>query len=110
MNTATIPTSFTKYGATLQLIEREGRVTAWSVVSPAGRLVNYEVMVIQQRKPAMLGGRYLPGGEALPSSSLWGVFGWTFLPTEADRMHERFAKACKHFNPPVRRIVRRIKR
>jgi hypothetical protein len=103
MDKQTIPSEFTKYGSSYRLIERKGRVVLYEL-SRKGKPDGFEVMVVQHRKPVELGGRIIPGGEALPSTSLWGVFGWSYLPTQRAEASHKFARTCKHFN--VRKLVR----
>jgi hypothetical protein len=105
-----IPEQFHKYGRDYKLVKRDGRAVMY-VITRKGVLVGWEVMVVQNRKESVLGGKVFPAGEALPSSSLWGVFGWSYSDGGLDLCEARYAKVCKHFNPqPVRRVVRRVRK
>lgn len=106
--TTTIPETLTKYQSLYTLTKREGRVLLYALTR-RGKPWGFEVMIAQHREPAMLGGKLLPGGEALPSSSHWGVFGWSYPPGDEARANDKFATCCIRFSPPPEpvRIVRR---
>lgn len=103
-----IPYEYRKYGQLFTLRQRSGRVVLYASKNPdSGEARGFEVMVIQNRPAAVLNGKFFPACEALPSSSHWGVFGWSFLPTEEKRAIDKFANVCKRFNPkPIRKLVR----
>lgn len=106
----TIPDSYTKYTHTRTLERRDGRVAMYKI-SRRSRFLGYEVVIVQQRdKPVTIGKSTLPAGEYLPASSMWGVFGWSFMPNELGRAEERYAKCCKQFNrrQPIR-IERKLR-
>lgn len=104
MNDTELQTEFRKYGSLYTQVKRVGRVVLYRLTRN-GVPKGYEVMVVQKRPPTVMpGGKLLPGGEALPSSSMWGVFGWSFLASGESVAEQRFASSCKHFN--VRRLVR----
>jgi hypothetical protein len=95
---------FKKYASTYKLLEHVGKVVLYSL-SRGERLLGFEVMVMQHRQAAVLGGRELTGGDSLPSTSSWGQFGWSYLSTQQESAKSRFERACKTYN--VRRLVRR---
>ena len=103
---------FRKYGKNYTLTIRAGRVVFYVCRTPGGESRGSEVMVIQNKEPASIKqqgkpDRVMPGGEALPSSSMWGVFGFSYLPTESERAHEKFHHLSRRFNPqPERRLTR----
>jgi len=107
-----IPLEVHQYGCTLTQIKRTGRALLYEARSPEGQPRGYEVMVARLKKPSLLRGAWMAGGESLPSPSTWGVFGWSYLPVELDRAEAKFATVCKRFNKPevkpVHRIIRRM--
>jgi hypothetical protein len=107
MNDSTIANAFNKYGSEYALVKREGRVALYST-SRDGKPTGHEIMVVQSRKSSMLKGREITAGDALPSASAWGIFGWTFGLSQEAACSDRFARTCKHFNPRVVRKLRRV--
>ena len=100
-----IPYEFKKNGMFFSLQQRSGKVVMYACRHhETGKPRGFEVMIIQIRPEGRIGGNVIRGGECLPSTSQWGVMGWSFLPTEEERATARFKKACKHFN--IRRLVR----
>ena len=41
--------------------------------------INYEVIVIKSHDGYEIAGNKIPAGEVYPSSTQWGVLGWTFV-------------------------------
>lgn len=111
MEQTTIPYEFTKYGRNFTQILRNPKAVMYKISHPErADDKGYEVMLIQNRKETMLGGRMLAGGEALPSSSMWGIAGWSFLISQYDEALAKFQSVSGKpvvVRKPIRRLVRR---
>lgn len=84
-----IPKQFSKYGNVYEQVSREGDVVIYKY-SKAGIVKGYEVAVIQNRKATEIAGNAVDAGEGLPSASMWGVLGWTYLPTQLEAAKRKF--------------------
>jgi len=78
-----IKTDFSYGGFRLVQIEREGDHAVYRRVAEHGG-IQYEIIYIHRQEEKTFQGKVYPASEIYPSSSQWGVFGWTFVGTEAD--------------------------
>lgn len=74
----TIPNEFTKNHATFRKVKREGSRAIYSRQGTGSKQVSYEVWKIFKHNGYTLGGITFPPGECIPSSSMWGLRGWTY--------------------------------
>ncbi len=73
-----IPSAFTKRGFSHREIERNG---AWRIYERQGEgKPHWEVVKITSHNGYTLAGVHIPASEVYPSSSTWGIYGFT-LPT-----------------------------
>jgi hypothetical protein len=77
-----LPTSFKDDGFTFTLIRREGDIALLSKTKPHYTRPSFEVVRIVHRPAEMIKGKPYPAREALPSTSTWGTYGWTYCTLE----------------------------
>lgn len=80
--------NFFKFGSfAFEMIRRFGDVAVMRKTK--GRIVGYEVVIIQRHGDMEISGRQMAAAEYIPSSEQWGRLGWTFQK-ESDAL-DRFA-------------------
>lgn len=78
-----LPTTYSKSGYDYALLDRSGDVALFSQAL-AGRVIAYEVVVVQYHKATVIMGKPVPEREGVPSAEQWGSAGWTLrTPEEA---------------------------
>ena len=84
-----IKNEFTRYGDKFTLIKRKNDVVMYKRVDlETGKIVCYEVMIVQHVKESMIGDVKIEGGEKLPSEAQWCMEGWTLMTYK--RAKEKF--------------------
>lgn len=83
-------------------VERVGDAAIYEKVAVGGKAVSIEVIRIKSHNGYELAGNYIAPAEVYPSSSQWGIYGWTFTNME---------DAMKKFNSlkPVPAVRSRVK-
>lgn len=100
----TLKTEFEKNGFYFIQVQRSGRVAIYGKRKSWG-LVGYEVVIIQHSNDRVLDGREIEGGERYPSSESWGTHGWTYGPSEWDRVEAKFNELCARDNASCSKAV-----
>lgn len=91
-----LPKSFLDKQWSYQLLQREGNVCLykkWKMgdykdTADKQIAVNYEIFIIQEYPEREFNDVKTPAKEAIPTSELWGVQGWT--ESELDKAKERY--------------------
>ena len=73
-----LPKRFTKKGFTYKQLKRVGMKAIYEQSREGHTCVSYETIKIGSHNGYELGGQKIPAGEAYPSTSQWGIAGWTF--------------------------------
>ena len=81
----TIPQNYKKDGFNFELIERNGNVAIYKQSKPDYVSVNYETVIIRKRKTDNDFVGTKAGDEYLPSTSEWGMYGWSYRTLEQAR-------------------------
>jgi hypothetical protein len=74
----TLPKQFEKKGFTYKQVKRIGDKAIFEQTKKGQEGITYEVVKINRHNGYELGGQKIPPGEAYPSTSQWGVAGWTY--------------------------------
>lgn len=69
--------SFKQKGFNFTQIKRDGDFAIFKKIPVNGTHVSYEVVIVSRHNGYELGGQYIEPAETYPSSSQWGVKGWT---------------------------------
>lgn len=70
--------NFKQKGFNFTQSKREGDIAIYKKIPLTGNHVSYEVILISRHNGYELAGHYIEPAETYPSSSQWGVKGWTF--------------------------------
>lgn len=91
-----LPTTFSKSGYDYALLDRSGDVAMFSQAL-AGRVVAFEVVVVQHHKATVIMGKAVPEREGMPSTEQWGSAGWTLRTPEGakDKMRDVIAERAE---------------
>lgn len=91
-----LPTTYSKSGYDYTLLDRVADVAMFSQAL-AGRVIAYEVVVVQYHKATVIMGKPVPEREGVPSAEQWGSAGWTLrTPEEArDKMRDVIAERAE---------------
>ena len=73
-----LPKKFDKKGFTYTQIKRVGDRAIFEQSKEGQEGTTFEVVKINRHNGYELGGQKIPPGEAYPSTSQWGVAGWTY--------------------------------
>ncbi len=73
-----LPTEFKAKGFNYRQISRDGNVAVFEQRWGRNGSVAYETVIVQSHNGREIAGVYLPPAEFMPSSSQWGIKGWTF--------------------------------
>ena len=82
-----LPSKYKKWGYTFEKIKREGDVAIYSQ-SISGKVVAYEVFIVQKKKAIKVEDHIIQAREAAPPASKWGELGHTCKTLE--RAETRF--------------------
>ena len=90
-----LDTSFTDRSYTYTQVEREGDLAIFQQQHKENpQVIRYEVVRIRRRAAqTLLDGTTVPDREAYPSSSSWGIYGWTCRSLEDARQMMRQLQA-----------------
>lgn len=104
-----IKTEFSYGGDEIVQIIREGDYAVYRRTMSSGQF-QFEVIVVQRQAEKEFQGKVYPPMEIYPSSSQWGVFGWTFVGSEEDAIAYMRKKAAEKEirNVAVRKRERRV--
>lgn len=70
---------FKKNGYDHRQIFRQDDIAIYETATPeSGRVIGYEVFIIQKNKSRVIAGRQIDANESTPSNEQWGKFGWTY--------------------------------
>jgi len=81
--------SFKQKGFNLKQLKRVGDKAIYEKTLPTCKTVFYEVIHIKRHNGYTLGGQFIEPAEIYPSSSQWGVTGWSY--TKLPDAKKRFA-------------------
>lgn len=101
----TVKPSFDKYGCRFTQLRRRQSVALYEYRNPEGALRGFELVVLRNQEATVIKGRNgqadtpIEAQEVYPSSSQWGVFGWTLLPVQEAEAHIRFAELAQAKHP-----------
>ena len=89
-----LPLSFKHKGFTLNQLKRAGNKAIYKKQKGVknSKIVSYEVVIITSHTGYELAGTYIEPAEVYPSTSLWGVKGWSFTTLD---YAENFFKTLK---------------
>ncbi len=73
-----LATEFSSKGFTYRQISRDGDVAVYEQRWGRNGSAAYETVIVQRHNGREIAGAYIPPAEFMPSSSQWGVKGWTF--------------------------------
>ena len=93
----TIPDKFSKGGFEYELIKRAANVAIYKQYSQ-GCLIGLEVVCIRKHKKSYSRMNIIAGNEYLPSSSEWGLYGFSYMAFTDKQFKEGMIKAEKKFN------------
>lgn len=82
--------NFRQKGFNFSQIKREDNKAIYKRSKPGSKHISYEVILISSHNGYELGGQYIEPAETYPSSSQWGVKGFTC--TSLERAEVRFKK------------------
>jgi len=77
-----LPKTFKQKGFTLTQIKRDGNKAIFKKTKTGHALASYEVIVVSSHNGYELGGQKIESAETYPSSSLWGIKGFTCTSLE----------------------------
>ena len=83
-----IPQQYTKDGYTHTLLQRDGKVAIYE--QRKGDILYFETVVIRKRTADNDFVGTKAGDEYIPSSSEWGIYGWTY--TSYEQAREKMSK------------------
>jgi len=75
-----LPKTFKQKGFNLSQIKREGNKAIYK--KTRGKVISYEVIVVSSHNGYELGGQKIDPAETYPSTSQWGLKGWTCTTVE----------------------------
>lgn len=75
---AILKTSFSAKGSEFAQVFREGRIAIYQLTSTEHGRVHFEVVIIQGHDGRVIKGAVVMPSEFYPSTSSWGILGWTF--------------------------------
>jgi len=79
----TLPEKFVKKGYKHILYKREGNLALYKRHSVSNsKRVHYEGVIITTHNGISIEGNYIEPGELYPSTSQWGIMGWTLSTLE----------------------------
>ena len=70
--------TFKQKGFNFTQVKREGDFAIYKKTPLMSEYTSYEVIIISRHNGYELGGQYIEPAETYPSSSQWGIKGWTF--------------------------------
>lgn len=73
-----LPKKFTKKGFTYNQVVRTGDKAIYEQSKSDHEGTTFEVVKINRHNGYELGGQHIPPGETYPSTSQWGIAGWTY--------------------------------
>lgn len=73
---------FTLKDFTFKQLEKIGGVYIYQKIQDCCSRPNFEVIIPLKKQAFELNGYHYEAGEYYPSSSLWGVYGWSYLTLE----------------------------
>lgn len=83
-----LPIEYKKYGYIFKQVKREGMAAIYEQINPDdGKTVGFEVFEVIEQRAFEKNGKSYPPAEQPPSSSQWGVYGWTSANLEAANVH-----------------------
>lgn len=79
----TLSKDIKKDGFNLKQIKRKGDKAIYIKTKSGTKLKNYEVIRIGRHNGYTIAGQYIAPSEIYPSTSEWGVKGWTYVELSA---------------------------
>jgi len=77
-----LPKTFKQKGFTLTQVKRDGNKAVFKKTKVGYTFVSYEVVVVSNHNGYELGGQKIEPAETYPSSSQWGIKGFTCTSLE----------------------------
>jgi hypothetical protein len=84
---------FTYKKNTFLQLWREGNRAIYERTSASKKHISYEVVIIRSHNGYELQGVKIPASEVYPSTSQWGVYGWTYNDLESAKARYSTLKA-----------------
>ena len=94
---------FSSKGFDYKQVYRDGKYAIYEQTKKGWKLKNYEAIIIESHNGYELGGQKIPASEVYPSTTQWGVKGFTLL--DYDAALEKINKLKKQI--PLKRRKRR---
>jgi hypothetical protein len=89
-----LPEKFVKRGFKHTLVKRQGNVAIYKRIQiETAQKPHYEVVIITSHNGITIEGNYIEPGELYPSTSQWGLSGWTY--NQLEDAQEKFEKTLK---------------
>jgi hypothetical protein len=96
-----VPEKFSKKGFKHVLIKREESVALYKRKSEeSGHNWHYEVVIIAVHDGTYINGNLIEAGEIYPSTSQWGMMGWTY--NDINMAEKKFSKVLKKVQTSVK--------